>query len=85
MKKNFHQSLVIWEWIQCLHDIVLVPIDRVVVEICSWVEPKVDPLLSVTNTMGVHIGLKYVRLSSNVSQELKVELIVSGTIGGQLH
>ena len=53
----------------------MVPKDGVSVEIKRGVEPEIDPLLLVTFTMGVHIGLNGVGLSRPVSQELKVQLI----------
>lgn len=45
-------------------------------EICSWVEPQVDPLLSVPVPVGEDVSLESNRLPFLVPQELKVQLIM---------
>ena len=54
---------------------MMVPEYGVSVIICSWVEPKVDPLLSITLSMCIHIRLDCVRLPAPIPQELKIQLI----------
>ena len=58
--------------------------DRVFVEFCSRIEPKVYSLFFITLPMDVDIGLDRVRLPAPVSQELKVQL-VSDTVGVGIH
>ncbi len=60
-----------------LHDDVPVPENRVVVEIGGRVEPQVDTLLPASYSFSIHVGLEGVRLSTNVSKELEIHLIVS--------
>lgn len=49
-------------------------------EICSWVEPEVDPLLSVPVPVCEDVSLESYRLPFSVPQELIVQLImVAGT------
>lgn len=64
---------------ESLHDMALVPEDRVGVEILSWVEPEVHPLFPVTYAINVDIGLNDVGLACSVTQKLEIELVVGGT------
>lgn len=43
------------------HDDVLVPLEVVVMEISSWVEPKVNLLLPATSAIGEYVGVDEVR------------------------
>lgn len=45
-------------------------------EVLGRIEPEVELHLFVTLPIGVHIGVKGVRISSKVPKELKVDLIV---------
>lgn len=59
-----------------LHNVLVIPKNGVVMEISSWVKPKVELHLSVANSFTKHIGVNNVRISTCVSQELKVYLIM---------
>lgn len=59
-----------------LHNVLVIPKNGVVMEISSRVKPKVKLHLSVANSFTKHIGVKNVRISTCVSQEFKVYLIV---------
>lgn len=48
----------------------------VVVVISSWVEPKVELLLPVSLSLSVDICVDDIRLSRNISQELKIYFIM---------
>lgn len=61
-----------------LHDLVLVPQNAVVVEICTWVEPQVDSLLPATYAIGKHIGLQNVGLARRVAKKLEIKLVMGG-------
>lgn len=51
----------------CLHNLALVPEKGVGVEICGRVEPEVKPLLTVTYTINIHIGLDCIRFTGGVA------------------
>ena len=56
------------EWVMDhVHDLIPVPQNAVVVEICSRVEPEVDPLLPAADAVGKHIGLQDVGLARCVA------------------
>lgn len=64
----------------CLHNLALVPEEGVGVEVLGRVEPKAKPLLTVTYTINIHIGLDCVRFTGGVAEELKIKLIVIWTV-----
>jgi hypothetical protein len=68
------------EKLGCLHNLALVPEEGVGVEVLGRVEPKVKPLLTVTYTINIHIGLHCVRFTGGVAEELKIKLIVIWTV-----
>ena len=49
------------------------------------VEPEAELLLLVAFPLRVHIRVNGVGLASRVPQELKINLVVTRTLGGQLH
>lgn len=59
-----------------VHNLVHIPENRVGVIIFSWIKPEVVSLFSVSLSSGEDIGLHDVRLSSSVTQELKIYLIM---------
>lgn len=63
-----------------LHDLAAVPKDGVGVEISGWVEPKVQSLLSVSDSININVGLNRVGLSTFVTQKLKIEFVVIWTL-----
>ncbi len=44
------------------HDLVSVPQKSIGVEVSSGIKPEVDALLSITNAVGINVGLKNVGL-----------------------
>lgn len=44
-------------------------------EICSWVEPQIELLLSAAFALTEHIGVKNVWVTAQIPQEFKVNLI----------
>ena len=54
-----------------------IPKKGISVKICSRVEPKIELLLSVAFALAEHIGVKNVRITTQVSKEFKVYLIPS--------
>ena len=67
-----------------LHDPLGIPYDRIGVEIFCWIKPEVELLLSVSLPLGKHIGMKNIRVSTKVSQELKINLIMCLPLRRQL-
>lgn len=53
-----------------------IPNDWVGVEIFGWVEPEIELLLSVSFPLSKDISVKDIRISTKVSQELKIDLIM---------
>ena len=64
----------------CLHNLTLIPKERVGMKVCGGIEPKVQPLLPVTHSIHIHVGLHRVRFPCGVAQELKIELVVICTV-----
>jgi len=60
--------------------LALVPENGVGVEVLGGVEPEVESLLPVTNTVHVHVGLHRVRFPTGVAQKLEIKLVVSWTV-----
>ena len=60
-----------------LHDASWIPTDGIGVKICSWVEPEVELLLSVSLALAVHICVKNIRVTTKVSQKFEVYFIMS--------
>ena len=58
-----------------LHNVLGIPEDRVGVEIGSGVEPEMELLLSVAFALAEDVGVKSVRFTGRVSQELEVYLV----------
>lgn len=57
------------------HNMCRIPEKGICVKICSWIKPEVKLLLSVTLALSVHIGMNYVRITTQIPQELKIYLI----------
>lgn len=55
----------------------MVPHNRITVEICRGVKPKVDPLFSITLSMSIDVCLNRIRLATAVPQELKIQLVTN--------
>jgi hypothetical protein len=53
-------------------------------EISCGVEPKLDPLFTISYSGCIDIGLQYIWLAKLISQELKVKLIMLATQRGCL-
>lgn len=52
-----------------------IPKNRIVVELSCGIEPKVKLLLSITFALSVNVSVKYVRISTNIPQELEIYLV----------
>lgn len=72
MKKSVKRRIRFELVFRNLHDVVMIPKYAVRVEFCWRIEPKIDPLFSVTFAVGIHISLDCVRLSGAVAQELEI-------------
>ena len=59
-----------------VHDVPGGPDDGIGVEVMGGVEPEVELLLPVALPLSEYIGMKDVRISTQVSQELEVDLIM---------
>ena len=44
-------------------------------EICCWIKPQINPLLSIIKTISKNIGLQSVWLSLYISKEFEVHLV----------
>ena len=53
-----------------------IPEDGICVKVGSGIEPEVELLLSVALPLAEHIGVKNVRITTEVPQEFKVYLIM---------
>lgn len=69
-------------YVMCLHNVYGIPEDRISVEISSGVKPEVELLLSVAFSLAVNICVKNVRITTKISQELEVNLIMVFPFGG---
>lgn len=52
-----------------------IPKNRIVVELSWGIEPKVKLLLSITFALSVNVSVEYVRISTNIPQELEIYLV----------
>lgn len=59
-----------------VHDFTRVPVDGVVVEIGCRIKPQVELLLSVPFSFSEDVCVDSIRLSWEIAQELKVDLIM---------
>ena len=57
-------------------DVMGIPEDGICVKVGSGIEPEVELLLSVALPLAEHIGVKNVRITTEVPQEFKVYLIM---------
>jgi len=60
--------------------LALVPEEGVGVEVLGGIEPQVESLLPVTNTVHVHVRLDRVRFPTAVAQKLEIKFVVSWTV-----
>lgn len=74
---QFFVQLVVSGSIYCLHDMLRIPKNRISVEISSWVKPEVKLLLPVSLALAEDISVKDIRITTQIPQELKVNLIPS--------
>lgn len=72
------------KWGFLLHYVLGVPADGVSVEVSCGVKPEIELLLSVSLPLSEHIGMQNIRVTTKVSQELKVNLIMCWPLRGQL-
>lgn len=61
---------------EILHDALWIPYNGILVKIFCWVEPNVELLLSISFPLRVHISVDDIRLSTQVSQELEINLVM---------
>lgn len=62
--------------VESSHNMLPIPQNRVSVEICSWVEPKIDTLLPASSSICKYVRLQYVGLAWHIAQELEVHFIM---------
>jgi hypothetical protein len=74
-RKESDEAMAMVSW-RILHDMVEIPEDCVVVEVCRRIEPEHDALLSLAMAAGEHVGLQDQRLPARVPQEFEVELVM---------
>lgn len=67
-----------------LHNTLWVPEDWIGVEIGSGVEPYVKLLLSIALALAEDIGVKNIRIATQIPQEFKVYLIMCWSLRRQL-
>jgi len=65
--------------------VLRLPDDGVSVEVSGGVEPEIELLLSVPLAFGKHVCVENVRVTAHVSQEFKINLIMSWPLRRQLH
>lgn len=53
-------------------------------KIFCWIKPEVELLFSVSLPLGEHISMNNIRVSTEVSQELKINLIMCLPLRRQL-
>jgi hypothetical protein len=58
-----------------LHNALWIPKDGISVKISSWIKPEIELLLSVTLALAEYIGVKDVRIATQIPQELEVYLV----------
>jgi hypothetical protein len=61
--------------------VLRLPNDGVSVEVSGGVKPKIKLLLSVTFTLSEDVCVKNIRVTTCVSQELKINLIMGWPLG----
>jgi hypothetical protein len=58
-----------------IHNALGIPKNGIGVKICSWVKPEIELLLSVALALAEDIGVKDVRIATQIPQELEVYLV----------
>lgn len=58
-----------------LHNALWIPKDGISVKISSWIKPEIELLLSVALALAEDIGVKDVRIATQIPQELEVYLV----------
>lgn len=61
-----------------------VPEDRIGMKISRWVKPEIELLFSISLALAKDIGVEYVRIATQIPQELEIYLIPSRPFRGQL-
>ena len=74
-----------WKVEVYVHDVLGSPGDGVSVEVTGGVEPEVELLLPVALPLSEYIGVEDIRISTYVSQELEVDLVMRWPLRRQLH
>jgi len=59
------------------HNVLGLPDDGVSVEVSGGIEPEIELLLSVPFALGKHVCMENVRVAAHVSQEFKINLVMS--------
>lgn len=67
-----------------LHYVLGLPDDGVSVEVSCGIKPEIELLLPVAFTLSEDICMKNVRLTAHITQELKINLIMSRPLRRQL-
>lgn len=57
------------------------PDDGVSVEVSGGVKPEIELLLPIAFALSVDIGVKNIRVTAYISQELKINFIVGWSLG----
>ena len=72
---------MMWE-VKILHNSLWIPYKGIGVEIFCWVEPEVELLLSFPFPLRIDVCVDDIRLSTQVPQELKINLVVISPLWG---
>jgi hypothetical protein len=64
-------------------DVLGVPDDGVLVEVCGGVEPEVELVLLLAVAAGPHVGVEHRRRAARVAHELHVDLVVLVALAGR--
>ena len=67
-----------------LHDLLSIPNNGVGVKVFGGIKPEIELLLSVSFALSKDIRMNNVRVTTKVSQEFKVNLIMCGPFRRQL-
>ena len=67
-----------------LHDVLGFPDDGVSVEVLSGIKPEIELLFSVPFPLSEDICVENIRVTTKVSQELKIYLIMACSLRRQL-
>ena len=63
---------------------LLAPDDGVSVEVSCGIKPEIELLLSVSLPLSEHVSVQNIRVTTKVSQELEVDLVMCWSLRRQL-